>query len=190
MFLFVFRDERLSEPAPCDAKERKETLRRVFGDIGWECPEILLEMDSVEDIYFDRVSQIRMNSWSKGRVVLLGDAASCASLLAGEGAGLAMVEAYVLAGELNRANGEYQAAFRRYEERLRPFIEAKQRSAYKSASVFAPRTQVGLSIRNFISRLLGIPAIANYFVGRLLQDDFELPNYEMSSPASSHLAAS
>lgn len=147
-------------------------------------------MDGVEDIYFDRVSQIRMNSWSKGRVILLGDAASCVSLLAGEGAGLAMAEAHVLAGELNRADGEYQAAFRRHEERLRFFIESKQRSVYKSASVFAPRTQAGLWMRNFISRFLGIPAIANFFVGRVLQDDFELPNYEMSSLASSHSAVS
>ena len=63
-----------------------------------------------------------MEAWSKGRVVLIGDAAACVSLLGGEGAGLAMAEAYVLAGELNRAGHNHEAAFRRYEQMLRPRV--------------------------------------------------------------------
>ena len=82
-------------------------------------------MDRVEDIYFDRVSQIRMDAWSKGRVMLIGDAAACVSLLAGEGTGLAMTEAYVLAGELNRAAATTARRFAATSERLRPFIEAQ-----------------------------------------------------------------
>ena len=70
-------------------------------------------MDPVQEIYYDRVSQIRMDCWSKGRVMLLGDAAACVSLLAGEGCGLAMTEAYVLAGELQRAGNDHREAFRR-----------------------------------------------------------------------------
>ena len=79
-------------------------------------------MDDAEDIYFDRVSQIEMPAWSKGRVALLGDAAACVSLLAGEGCGLALTEAYVMAGELARAGGDHVQAFARYEERLRSLI--------------------------------------------------------------------
>ena len=71
----------------------------------------LARMNEVSDIYFDRVSQIRMPTWTKGRVALVGDAAACASLLAGEGTGLAMTEAYVLAGE-STSGGDYQAAFK------------------------------------------------------------------------------
>ena len=139
MFLFVFVAELMSGPGPREALERKTALHRVFGDAGWECPQILQAMDQVEDIYFDRVSQIKMDAWSKGRVMLIGDAASCVSLLAGEGSGLAMTGAYVLAGELNRARNDYREAFRRHEQRLRSFIETKQKSARNFASTFAPR---------------------------------------------------
>jgi 2-polyprenyl-6-methoxyphenol hydroxylase-like FAD-dependent oxidoreductase len=112
-FSFLFTSERMAGPEPLNVEERKAVLRQVFGDAGWECPQILQAMDRVRDVYYDRVSQIRMDCWSKGRVMLIGDAAACVSLLAGEGAGLAMTEAYVLAGELNRAGHDYQAAYRR-----------------------------------------------------------------------------
>jgi 2-polyprenyl-6-methoxyphenol hydroxylase-like FAD-dependent oxidoreductase len=179
MFLFVFASERMTGPEPHDGKERKALLRRVFGDAGWECPRILQAMDQAQDIYFDRVSQIRMDGWSKGRVMLIGDAAACVSLLAGEGAGLAMTEAYVLAGELNCARDNYREAFRCYERRLRPFIERKQGSARNFAAAFAPKTRVGVWIRNQATRLLAIPPLAHFFVGRELRDVFDLPDYEM-----------
>ena len=82
---------------------QKALLNAKFGDAGWECPQILAALDESDDLYFDRVSQIRMDAWSKGRVALVGDAAFCVSLLAGQGSALAMAAAYVLAGELGRA---------------------------------------------------------------------------------------
>ena len=115
-------------------------LAHVFADVGWECPRILAAMESVRSIYFDRVNQIRMDCWTKGRRVLLGDAAACVSLLAGEGAGLAMAEAYVLAGELRHCGGDHQAAFARYQQRMMPFLRRKQRSAARFASSFAPKS--------------------------------------------------
>jgi 2-polyprenyl-6-methoxyphenol hydroxylase-like FAD-dependent oxidoreductase len=144
LFLFVFVAEHMTGAEPRDDDERKAALHRVFSDIGWECPQILKIMDRVEEVYFDRVSQIRMDAWSNGRVILVGDAAACVSLLAGEGTGLAMAEAYILAGELARAKGDHREAFRRYEQRLRPLIESKQKSAEDFAATFAPRTALGL----------------------------------------------
>lgn len=177
MFLFVFTTDETTNSRPRDLHEQKRLLHRIFGDAGWECPRILQAMDQVSDIYFDKISQIRMPHWSNGRVMLIGDAAACASLLAGEGAGLAMTEAYVLAGELHRARGDYREAFRCCEQRVRPFVERKQESARKFASAFAPRTRFGVWFRNQVTKLLAIPAVANYFVGRDLQDHFELPNF-------------
>ena len=72
-------------------------------------------MASFGSIYFDRVSQVRMDRWTKGRTALVGDAAACVSLMAGEGAGLAMAEACVLAGELRNCGGDHAAAFARYQ---------------------------------------------------------------------------
>jgi 2-polyprenyl-6-methoxyphenol hydroxylase-like FAD-dependent oxidoreductase len=177
MFLLVFTADRLSGAEPRSPADEKAALHRVFGDVGWECPRILAAMDQADEIYFDRVAQIRMDAWSKGRSVLVGDAAACASLLAGEGTGLALTEAYVLAGELGAARGDYTAAFRRYEERLRPFIEGKQRSAERFASSFAPKTSLGVWLRNQAVRLMAIPGVAGILMGRTLSDDFDLPHY-------------
>ena len=134
-------------------------------------------MDTCESIYFDRVSQIHLDSWSAGRCALIGDAAACPSLLAGQGSALAMLAAYVLAGELQRAKGDHGAAFAAYEQRLRPFMEAKQKAAAKFASTFAPRTELGIFCRNLVTRAMRLPFVAELAVGRSLRDDLELPDY-------------
>ena len=108
LFLLVFiRDD---EPAPTtsDLAAQKAMLRQRFGGGGWECGQILACLDRAEDLYFDPVAQIKMPSWSRGRVALVGDAAFCVSLMAGQGSALAMTAAYVLAGELARSRWRAQ----------------------------------------------------------------------------------
>jgi 2-polyprenyl-6-methoxyphenol hydroxylase-like FAD-dependent oxidoreductase len=181
MFLCVFRNEYMpASNSPATDEERKAVIRKVFADVGWESPRILAAMENVTDVYFDRVSQIRMERWSRGRTALAGDAAACVSLLAGEGTGLAMAEAYVLAGELSACGGDYASAFARYEERMMPFLKGKQASAAKFASSFAPRTAFGIKVRNFVTRLLRIPPVADYFIVRELRDDIDLPDFSQS----------
>lgn len=182
MFSFLFASERLTGPEPHNAKERKAVLHQAFADAGWECPQVLQAMDQISDLYYDRVSQIRMDGWSKGRVILIGDASACISLLAGEAAGMAMAEAYVLAGELNRAGPDYSAAFRRYEQLLRPFVEAKQKSARYFASAFVPKTPLGMWLRNPATKLMAFAPLFHYFFVRQLRDDFDLPNYDVPGP--------
>jgi 2-polyprenyl-6-methoxyphenol hydroxylase-like FAD-dependent oxidoreductase len=178
LFLFVFRDEYMNAANPWREEDRKSALTGVFADVGWECPRILDAMETAGDIYFDRVSQIRMDRWTSGRTALVGDAAACVSLLAGEGTGLAMAEAYVLAGELQVCEGDHRAAFACYQERMMPFLARKQRSAAEFASSFAPKTALGITFRNLVTRLLRLPFLADLFVGRSLRDDVEIPDYE------------
>lgn len=180
LFLFVLRNEFVPDGTPAEDGARKAALRTAFADISWECPRILERLDDVESLYFDRVSQIRMPTWHKGRAVLIGDAAACVSLLAGEGTGLAMAEAYVLAGELGRAGGDHAAAFERYEARLRPFLAGKQRTAARFASSFAPKTAFGLRFRDAVLHLTRVPFLADRLVGRDLRDDIELPDYALA----------
>jgi 2-polyprenyl-6-methoxyphenol hydroxylase-like FAD-dependent oxidoreductase len=137
-------------------------------------------MESCHEIYFDRVSQIRMDTWSEGRVGLVGDAAFCLSLLAGQGAALAMVAAYVLAGELRRTPSEPQTAFHRYEQQLRPFIADKQRAAVKFANSFAPKTRIGLFFRNQVTKAFKLPFVAELAMGPSLLDRIHLPDYSVS----------
>lgn len=177
IFLFVFRDEYLPKAQPANAQEVKAALNSVFADVGWEAPQILAALDEVDTIYFDRVSQIRMAHWTAGRTALVGDAGACVSLLAGEGTGLAMAEAYVLAGELHAAGGDYRTAFPRYEEHMMPFLARKQATAAKFASSFAPETAFGLTVRDLVTRLFRLPFLADYFLGRTMSDDFKLPGY-------------
>jgi 2-polyprenyl-6-methoxyphenol hydroxylase-like FAD-dependent oxidoreductase len=177
LFLFVFRDEYLTADSPSSEQERKAVLTSVFADVGWECPQILAAMENVRGLYFDRVSQIRMDRWTQGRTALIGDAAACVSLLAGEGTGLAMAEAYVLAGELHTSPGDHIAAFTSYQKRMMPFLRRKQESALKFASSFAPKSALGITFRDQVTRLLRIPFIANVLIGRALRDDIRLPDY-------------
>jgi 2-polyprenyl-6-methoxyphenol hydroxylase-like FAD-dependent oxidoreductase len=171
MFLFIFRDE---HDAP--GAKPKDQLRNQFGDAGWECPQILAALDDVEDLYFDVVSQIRMKRWSHERALLIGDAAGCISLLGGEGTGLAITEAYALAGELVRAGGDYRRAFDVYEERMRPFIQTKQTSAAKYVPFFATRTRFGLRFRDLAMRTMNFSPLTKLLAGSV-RDDFELPDY-------------
>ncbi len=179
MFLFVFRSDHAADPG--DLTARKALLRREFGDAGWECPQILDALKGVDDLYFDVVSQIRLARWSRGRTALVGDAAACVSLMAGEGTGLAMTEAYVLAGELACAGGDYRRAFAAYETRLRPFVEAKQAAAQKFLPVFATQTRLGIWFRDLVMRTMNFRPLADLLITRSMRDEFELPNYPMVS---------
>ncbi len=178
LVLFVFRDQYLNGENPSSEQECKSVLADVFADVGWECPRILAAIKVAEDVYFDGVSQIQMDFWTQGRTALVGDAAACVSLVAGEGTGLAMTEAYVLAGELGHCGGDHVAAFERYQERLMPFLKRKQKSAANFASSFAPKSAMGIAIRNQVSRLLRIRPIARFVVGRAVRDEIELPHYK------------
>lgn len=103
----------------------QQLLCNAYADMGWEVPKLLEEMKNAPDFYFDTVAQIEMNTWSKNRVVLLGDAGYCASPVSGQGTSLALVGAYVLAGELAQSN--YTNAFQHYEKILRHFVKQNQK---------------------------------------------------------------
>jgi 2-polyprenyl-6-methoxyphenol hydroxylase-like FAD-dependent oxidoreductase len=180
LFLFVFTVEDGALPATLAAQ--KAMLRARYADGKWECARIIEELDHTQELYLDRVSQIRMETWSRGRVVLIGDAAFCVSLLAGQGSGLAMLSAYVLAGELAKAAGQHQEAFGMYEAFLRAFIGRKQRAAERLASVFAPRTRCGLWLRAQVIKAFAIPGVAKAVAGRDLVDRLQLPDYRWVSP--------
>jgi 2-polyprenyl-6-methoxyphenol hydroxylase-like FAD-dependent oxidoreductase len=175
--LFIFRSPSPYIPRTLDSC--KALLHNQFGDAGWETPQILAAIDQVDDMYVDVVSQIKMHKWSVGRVALVGDAAACVSLLAGEGTGLALVESYVLAGELARADGDLAKAFAAYESLLRGFIEDKQVGATKFISFFTARTKFGLWLRNAGMQAMNVPFVGDFVTNRALRDDISLPDYQL-----------
>ncbi|MEJ3742583.1 FAD-dependent monooxygenase [Actinomycetes bacterium KLBMP 9797] len=122
----------LSFPAPDfdidyrDVAAQKDLLRERMAGLGWLTPRILAHLDDAQDFYLDQVAQVVMDRWSSGRVGLLGDAAFCSSPFSGGGTGLALVGAYLLAGELAAGGWDPRAGFAGYEKRMRPFVEANQ----------------------------------------------------------------
>lgn len=176
-FLFVFSDRFVAQ-RPVEEAAQRDMLRAVYRDMKWEAGAVLERMDEAQDFYFDRVSQIAMPKWTKGRIALLGDAAACVSLLAGEGAGLAMSGAYVLAGELRRSLGDHSAAFPAYEARLRSHVSRKQTSALKFARFFAPNDRASLLARDVVTNLAATGVMARLLLRNLLRPVPDLPAYE------------
>ncbi|HET6981555.1 MAG TPA: FAD-binding domain [Myxococcaceae bacterium] len=175
-FLLVFvAPEPISQHAS-ELETDKRLLGSAFSRGSWiEIPEILARLQESSELYYDGVTQVELPRWSRGRTALVGDAAWCPSLLAGEGAGLAMAGAYLLAGELRRAQGNHRFAFPRYEEMFRPFIERKQKAARAFAASFAPRTALGLSVRDLAVNLINVPVLGDWVTRRMFADDFTLP---------------
>jgi 2-polyprenyl-6-methoxyphenol hydroxylase-like FAD-dependent oxidoreductase len=118
-----------------DRDQQQQALKTVYEGIGWEVPRLLEMMPTASDWYFDTAAQIAMPRWSQGRVVLVGDAAYCASPMSGQGTSIALIGAYVLAGELAATSGNHSRAFTEYESVMRPFVEANQALGLKSAKL-------------------------------------------------------
>lgn len=173
MICFMFRHD--ADAPVDDVAAQQELLRQRLGWMGWEVPEILRRMPDARTFYMDRASQILLPSWSRGRVALVGDAAACPSLLAGQGSALAMVEAYVLAAELHRAGGDHRGAFTAYEQRLGPVVRDKQDAATGMDAAFAPKNRRQLLVRNAVLGFMGIPLVARLAMGRSLSDPIDLP---------------
>jgi 2-polyprenyl-6-methoxyphenol hydroxylase-like FAD-dependent oxidoreductase len=144
-------------------------LRAVYGDLGWVVPGLLERCPGAADVYADAVAQVVLPRWSRGRVVLVGDACQCVSLLAGQGASLAMAGAFVLAEGLAAAPGDVAGALARYERRVRPSAEEKQAAGRRFARWFVPDDRLHLALRDLVTRLAGWPVVS-----RLLERRFAL----------------
>jgi 2-polyprenyl-6-methoxyphenol hydroxylase-like FAD-dependent oxidoreductase len=124
-----------------DVDQQRDILLKTFAGGGWETPTLLEGARQAPDFYFDSVSQVHVDSWSRGRTVLLGDAAYCPSPLSGMGTGLAVVGAYVLAGELAAAGGDHQVAYPRYEAAMREYAKGCQKVGQGVAKWMVPENR-------------------------------------------------
>lgn len=177
VFLLVFSQDKPLDFLHGDTAAQTALLRERFNGIGWESDAILERLETCDDLYCDRVSQIAMPAWTRGRVALLGDACACPSLLAGQGSALAMVEAYVLAGELKGAGGDFARAFAAYQTQLQPFLAGKQAAARSFARDFVPSSRFALWLRNTAMNLLSLPFLAEIAFGGQLRDRYRLKDY-------------
>ncbi|ESQ79201.1 FAD-dependent monooxygenase [Asticcacaulis sp. YBE204] len=162
--------------------EQKAWMYERFRDAEWEASRALEGMMIAEDFYFDVLRQVKMERWANGRVVLLGDAAWCATPLAGIGTTLALTGAYVLAGELSRSESP-TAAFAAYDALMRPFVEQGQGVPKFAPKLLNPRSRLGLATLRGVMRVLGLPGIREAASALLTgkTKDIDLPNYRATS---------
>ncbi|KAF9887199.1 hypothetical protein FE257_010453 [Aspergillus nanangensis] len=173
-----------------DVEQEKKAFAQVFQGAGWETDDILSAMTHAEDFYCERLGLVQMESWSSGRVTLLGDAAYCPSALTGMGTTAAMVGAYVLAGEIGKktvggrtsSSQAISVALKSYEDILRPFTDQLQKGLSDGKNVWSmfPTSAWGILVFNCIvavAAFLRLDVIAQW----ILREDikgWELPDYE------------
>jgi 2-polyprenyl-6-methoxyphenol hydroxylase-like FAD-dependent oxidoreductase len=168
-----------------DRSDQITILRRTFADVEGAAPRILAQLDHAS-MYFDALGQVRAQNWSKGRVALLGDTAYCVSPVGGGGSSLALIGAYVLAGELSRTE-DHQAALARYEEVMRPHVESAQDIRPAVLHIANPRTRAGIRALHTGARLVASPigravtSLVGTRSGGVAADGLWLPEYSSSS---------
>jgi 2-polyprenyl-6-methoxyphenol hydroxylase-like FAD-dependent oxidoreductase len=141
-----------------DPAAQRDLVAAVFAEDGWQIPRLVAAMRTADDLFFDVVSQIHLPSWSRGRVGLVGDAAHAPSFLTGQGSSLALVGAYMLAGEL-ATGADHTSAFTAYEQATRPFVELNQALVTEGNATLFPTTAEALARRDAALRdLVSLPA--------------------------------
>ncbi|GHH72637.1 FAD-dependent oxidoreductase [Streptosporangium violaceochromogenes] len=171
---YALGDDRLAalflrrEPDPAIPANPSRALREAYGGLGWIVPELLGHRPSPPELYYDRVTQVEMDRWSAGRVVLLGDACQAVSLFAGHGASMAMTGARVLADELAGAGPEaVPAALERYERRMRPRIREVQAFGRRFIRWMAPSSRLRIVARDRLLALASLPGADRLFLRAL-----------------------
>lgn len=169
---------------PTDLEQQRELTAAAFAGGDWEIPRLVEAMRVADDLFFDSVSQIRMPRWASRRVALVGDAAYAPALLSGQGTSLALIGAYVLAGELAAAGGDPAVAFGAYERALRPFVERNQRLALSGGATLIPATRTTLWLRDrFLAVLPHLGPLKRLLSARIdkAARSFPLPDHTRSA---------
>ena len=158
-----------------DLARQRRLLFDAFRGSGWRTPRLLAALEHTAELYFDSISRVDVRPWPRGRVALVGDAA-CGATIGGMGTGTAVVGAYVLAGEPATAEGDHEAAFRRYEDRMRDYARRCQKGGDRTGRFLAPASGLALRMRNgFLGNgfLLGLMLKA----GKGITNKIDLPDY-------------
>ena len=166
-------------PHGLDREAQEELLARRFAGAGWEVPRLLDAMRTSTDFSFDSVGQVHLDTWSRGRVVVLGDAGYCPSPLTGLGTSLSLVGAYVLAGELAAAGGDHRVAFAAYRERLAAYVAQAQQLPPGGVGGFAPDSELMIRMRTASMRWMSRWPLRRLAARQFTKADaIQLPRYE------------
>ena len=178
---FIFKQTKKFAYERHDMEAQTRLFADAFAGFDWQpLPDILRQMEQSSDFYFDSADLLQLEHWSKGRVALVGDAGYPTPLTAW-GVSLALIGAYVLAGELKNASGDHERAFEAYERELRPFVEKKTRGARGTGMKLVPSSPLGIWMRNQALKLFSVPPLSRLMArmtyGRMFREAFPLKDY-------------
>lgn len=149
---FIYRSPQVPGLDYRDSTRHKQLVTDAFDGAGWRVPELLERVRETDDLYFDAVSKVMLPSWTTGRIGLVGDAASCVSLL-GDGSSLAIAGAHTLATSLAEHN-DHAEAMRAYEQRHRRLVEPRQRHIRAAAAMLVPKSRSALAARTIATKFM------------------------------------
>ncbi|MER6579205.1 FAD-dependent monooxygenase [Nonomuraea sp. NPDC001023] len=181
---FLFRTTEPLDYHYRDVARQKELLRERFGGLGWHVPRILDEVDRTSAFYFDSITQLRLDSWSRGRVTLAGDAGYCPGPAVGGSTSLAVVGSYVLAGELAAHGGDHRTAYPAYEAEIGEYVRRSRAFARRAAAGIVPGSRFdvwaltqGIRLVNHLPVALTRAATKISSKGVRLHDSIRLKDY-------------
>lgn len=148
-------------PDPVLPEDTQRAVRETYADLGWVVPQALAQCPPSSEVYYDQVAQIEIPQWSSGRVTLIGDACQAVSLLAGQGASLAVAGAYVLGEQLATADS-IATALARYEGLWQPVVTEKQQVGRRGTAWFLPSSRWQVWLRRAVLSLVRLPGPDRY----------------------------
>lgn len=188
--LFIFRRAEELDYDYRDTERQKRLVRAEYANQGWEIPRLLRELEHAKDFYLDSISQIVMDTWSRGRVTLVGDAGYSPAPAVGGGTSVAMVGAYVLAGELHRANGDHRKAFPEYERAMAEIVQRFRKVGPTTMKTIIPGTKAQIAATAALLRIVpklptSLQRTLSNFQGGVAKaiESITLPDYAAGSPA-------
>ncbi|CAI9637918.1 fad nad-binding domain-containing protein [Alternaria burnsii] len=151
-------------------EEQQAWFEKEFEGAGWQTERCIREMKKAEDFYMQQIAQVKMDTWHKGRVALVGDAAYCPSPISGVGTGAAIVGAYVLAGEISRNQEDIPTALANYERVAREYVDKAQKLIPGAPQIANPQTEWGIKIFNTVTGTLSHPYIQKFsgVIGKII----------------------
>ncbi|MFI9366213.1 FAD-dependent monooxygenase [Kitasatospora sp. NPDC053057] len=168
-----------------DTAAQRRLLAARFAGAGWEVDRLLSRMATTEDFAFDSFGQIHLDRYSRGRTALLGDAGYSPSPLTGLGTSLALVGAYLLAGELAAAAGDFTTAYARYEELMRPYVARAQELPPGGVQGYAPNSALMIRLRAASMRWMGRWPLRSILAAQFAKaGDIALPDYPLPARAA------
>jgi 2-polyprenyl-6-methoxyphenol hydroxylase-like FAD-dependent oxidoreductase len=182
--VFLFRSKPLDYHYR-DVARQKELLRQAFHRLHPEVNRWLAEVDGTPAFYFDSITQLTLDTWSRGRVTLVGDAGYCPGPAVGGSTSLAVVGAYVLAGELAAAGGDYERAFKSYEREIMQYVHGSRKLALTASKTLIPTSPFGVwALANVGRAISALPPSLSRAIAKLnksttrLHDEFVLKDYD------------